>query len=45
LSEVAREIEQSLNNDNTAQAIAASAQLDGQVAGSKAKLTDWLQSR
>ena len=45
LSEVAREIEQSLNNDNTAQALTASAQLDGQVAGSKAKLTDWLQSR
>ncbi|HEA19047.1 MAG TPA: Hpt domain-containing protein [Pseudoalteromonas prydzensis] len=45
LSEVARTIEQSLNNHNTAQALEASQQLDSQVAGSKAKLTDWLQSR
>lgn len=45
LSELAREIEQNLNNHNTTQAIEASQQLDSQVAGSKAKLTDWLQSR
>ncbi|BDF94556.1 MULTISPECIES: Hpt domain-containing protein [Pseudoalteromonas] len=45
LSDVAREIEQSLNSNNLAQAIEASQLLDSQVAGSKAKLTDWLQSR
>lgn len=45
LSDVAREIEQNLNNGDTVKAISASEQLDGQVAGSKAKLVDWLQSR
>jgi len=45
LSDVAREIEKSLNNREIENAIAASEGLDGQIAGSKAKLTDWLQSR
>ncbi|MGO2477679.1 MAG: Hpt domain-containing protein [Pseudoalteromonas sp.] len=45
LSEVAREIEQSLNNADVVNAIAVSKQLDGQVSGSKIKLNDWLQSR
>lgn len=45
LSDVAREIELNLNNSELDNAISASQQLDGQVAGSKAKLTDWLQSR
>ncbi|NMM39414.1 Hpt domain-containing protein [Pseudoalteromonas arctica] len=45
LSQVAREIEQSLNNNDVSQALEAAQQLDSQVAGSKAKLTDWLKKR
>ncbi|MDN3377339.1 MULTISPECIES: Hpt domain-containing protein [unclassified Pseudoalteromonas] len=45
LSDVAREIEQSLTNGQQEQAITASKLLDEQVEGSKQALTDWLSTR
>ncbi|KPH58263.1 Hpt domain-containing protein [Pseudoalteromonas sp. NEC-BIFX-2020_002] len=45
LSDVARDIEQSLNNGDLSQAVMATEQLESQVAGAKEKLTQWLQSR
>ncbi|ASM49729.1 hypothetical protein PESP_a1641 [Pseudoalteromonas espejiana DSM 9414] len=42
LSEVARDIELSLNQDNLDQATSASAYLMAQVTGSQAKLNEWL---
>ena len=45
LAAVAGEIEQCLNNDNLAQATAASAQLMTQVAQSQTLLNNWLASR
>ena len=45
LAAVAGEIEQSLNNDNLAQATAASAQLMTQVTQSQTLLNNWLASR
>ncbi|MCQ8876958.1 Hpt domain-containing protein [Pseudoalteromonas shioyasakiensis] len=45
LSDVAREIEHSLNNGEQAKAIEASKQLEQQVSGSKEALTNWLASR
>lgn len=45
LSEVAREIEQSLNNGEHEKAVTASKLLDEQVTGSNEVLMNWLASR